>query len=150
MPGSCKTRHANMLAVTYTHHHTSGSPDWKIDEAWLQRVEDVIDAALARGLYVVTNVHHDSWEWADVTQPGADIDEIQERFGAIWSQVGDKLKCKSSRLSFESINEAPAHDAAQGELVNEFNEIFLDAVVATGGFNTERVLQFVSGHMVSS
>ncbi|KAH7361744.1 endoglucanase B [Plectosphaerella cucumerina] len=135
------------IPVTYTHHLTTGSPDWKINPSWLARVEAVIDQALARNLYVVTNVHHDSWEWADVTVPGADIDEIQERFRAIWTQIADKLKCKSSRLSFESINEAPANNAAQGQLVNEFNEIFLDAVVKSGGHNPDRVLHFVSGHM---
>jgi endoglucanase len=43
------------IPVTYTHHLTTGSPDWKINPSWLARVEAVIDQALARNLYVVTN-----------------------------------------------------------------------------------------------
>ncbi|KAL2753247.1 glycoside hydrolase family 5 protein [Sodiomyces alcalophilus JCM 7366] len=129
------------IPVTWTNLHSSGSPDWTIDPTWLQRVADVIDMALARDLYVTVNVHHDSWEWADVTSPNANIAQIQERFRAIWEQVGEKFACASSRLSFESINEPPANTAAEAQLINEFNEIFVDAVTETGGFNTQRVLQ---------
>ena len=44
--------------MTYTYHFTSGSPDWTINATWLQRVSDVVDMATARGLYVITNMHH--------------------------------------------------------------------------------------------
>lgn len=46
------------IPVTYTAHLTSGAPNWTVDPVWLQRVSDVIDQALARNLYVITNVHH--------------------------------------------------------------------------------------------
>ncbi|CAH0027693.1 unnamed protein product [Clonostachys rhizophaga] len=135
------------IPVTYTHHLDSESPNWTVNANWLQRVENVIDMALARNLYVITNLHHDSWEWADVTASGADITAIQSRFKAVWTQVATKLRCKSSRLSFESINEPPATTAAHGALINQFNQIFNDAVVASGGFNPQRVLQFAGGGM---
>lgn len=76
-----------------------------------------------------------------MTSPGADIAEIQERFRAIWYQIGVKLGCKSSLVTFESINEPPADTAEHGALINEFNEIFLEAINASGGFNSERVVQ---------
>ncbi|KAM0324852.1 hypothetical protein ACHAQA_007818 [Verticillium albo-atrum] len=132
------------IPVTYTAHLTSGAPNWTVDPVWLQRVSTVIDQALARDLYVITNVHHDSWEWADVRD--GDIDVIQERFRAIWVQIAGKLKCKDSRVSFESINEPNADDAEDGQRINEFNELFVSAVNEAGGFNDERVLQLTGGY----
>jgi endoglucanase len=46
------------LPVTYADHFISGAPDYTVDPAWLQRVSDVVDMAVERGLYVLTNVHH--------------------------------------------------------------------------------------------
>lgn len=56
--GLGRIRVSDYATVTYTHHFTGESPDWTIDPVWLQRVEDVVDMALERDLYVITNVHH--------------------------------------------------------------------------------------------
>lgn len=44
--------------MTYADHFTGKSPDWTIDPAWLKRVSEVVDMALDRDLYVITNIHH--------------------------------------------------------------------------------------------
>ncbi|EEY17445.1 endoglucanase B [Verticillium alfalfae VaMs.102] len=89
--------------------------------------------------------HHteDSWEWADVRS--GDLVVIQQRFRAIWVQIAKKLACKSSRVSFESINEPPADNAVDGANVNKFNELFVSAVNEAGGHNAKRVLQLAGG-----
>jgi endoglucanase len=46
------------LPVTYADHFTGSSPDWTVDPAWLQRVSDVVDMIVARGLYAIVDVHH--------------------------------------------------------------------------------------------
>ncbi|RYP59055.1 hypothetical protein DL769_008704 [Monosporascus sp. CRB-8-3] len=137
------------IPVTYTHHFTSESPDWTIDPDWLQRVEDVVDMALERDLYVITNVHHDSWEWADVTQPDANLTMIEEKIYRAWVQIGEKLGCKSSLVAFEPINEPPAETAEHGAELNKINELFLQALAESGGFNTQRVVTLVGGAMDS-
>lgn len=131
------------IPVTYTHHFLSEAPDYEVDPVWLQRVSDVIDFALERGLYVVTNVHHDSWEWADVRT--GDIDVIQAKFRALWVQIGNKLADKPSSVAFENINEPPADTEAQAVLVNQFNDIFLEALAETGDHNTRRVVTLCNG-----
>ncbi len=45
-------------AVTYNDHYVSGSPEWKINDAWLQRVADVVGIATSKGFHVITNIHH--------------------------------------------------------------------------------------------
>jgi endoglucanase len=133
------------IPVTYTHHFTSEAPDYVVDAAWLQRVSDVIDMATERGLLVVTNVHHDSWEWADISQAGADIEAIQAKYRALWVQIGNKLACKPSTVAFETINEPPANTAEDGARINQFNEIFLEALAETGDWNTRRVVTLSGG-----
>ncbi|OTA65729.1 glycoside hydrolase family 5 protein [Hypoxylon sp. EC38] len=137
------------IPVTYADHFTGKSPDWTIDPAWLQRVSEVVDMALDRGLYVITNVHHDSWEWADVTASGANLTMIEEKIYRSWVQIGEALGCKSSKVAFEPINEPPANTAEQGAELNKINELFLKALAASGGFNTQRVVTLVGGGMDS-
>lgn len=56
--------------VTYADHFIGSSPDWTIDPVWLQRVSDVVDLALARDLYVVTNMHHGACRIPSTERPG--------------------------------------------------------------------------------
>ncbi|KAB8264622.1 glycoside hydrolase superfamily [Aspergillus pseudonomiae] len=137
------------LPVTWTHHFTSESPDWTVDPEWLQRVSDVIDMITSRGLYTIVNVHHDSWEWADVTQSDANITQIEQKFEKLWYQIATKLACKSSMVAFETINEPPCNTAEDGAKINKFNEIFLTAINRAGGFNAKRVVNLVGGGMDS-
>ncbi|KAL2865042.1 putative extracellular endoglucanase [Aspergillus lucknowensis] len=133
------------LPVTWTHHFTGSSPDWTVDPKWLQRVSDVLDLITERDLYAIVNVHHDSWEWADVTAAGANITMIEEKFYRLWYQIGTTLACKSSMVAFESINEPPANTAEDGAEINKLNSIFLQAIADAGGFNSQRVVNLVGG-----
>ncbi|KAJ5146562.1 uncharacterized protein N7515_001126 [Penicillium bovifimosum] len=114
-------------------------------KTWLQRVSDVVDMIVARGFYAIVNVHHDSWAWADVTQSGANLTMIEERFYRLWYQIGTKLACKSSLVAFESINEPPCNTEADAAEINKLNRIFLQAINDAGGFNPERVVTLVGG-----
>ncbi|KAF9870473.1 hypothetical protein CkaCkLH20_12140 [Colletotrichum karsti] len=137
------------IPVTYSDHFTSAAPNYTVDPAWLQRVSDVVDMATARGLYVLTNVHHDSWNWADVTQATTDDAKkvLNDKFYAVWLQIGKKLACKSNLVSLEPINEPPATTAEHGAHLNTLNELFLKALADSGGFNTRRVVNLVGGGM---
>lgn len=131
------------LPVTWAYHFTSQSPDWTVDPAWLQRVSDVVDMITQRGFYVIVNVHHDSWVWADITQASANVTQIEERFYRLWYQIGTKLACKGSMVAFEPINEPPGTTAEHGAEQNKLNDIFLRAINDAGGFNPQRVVTLV-------
>ncbi|KAF7588893.1 hypothetical protein BBP40_005043 [Aspergillus hancockii] len=137
------------VPVTWTHHFTGSSPDWTVDPIWLQRVSDVLDMITSRGFYALVNVHHDSWEWADVTKSDANQTLIEEKFYRLWYQIGTKLACKSSLVAFESINEPPCENADHAAKINRLNEIFLKAINDAGGFNAQRVVNLVGGGMDS-
>ncbi|KAJ8124264.1 hypothetical protein O1611_g9377 [Lasiodiplodia mahajangana] len=137
------------IPVTYADHFTGTSPEWAIDVDWLQRVSDVVDMALDAGLYVLTNVHHDSWQWADISAAGANVTAIEERMYQTWLQIGEKLGCKSSSVAFEPINEPPIDTEEQAAELNKINGIFLQALKDAGGFNTQRVVTLVGPNMDS-
>ncbi|KAF2834253.1 glycoside hydrolase family 5 protein [Patellaria atrata CBS 101060] len=131
------------IPVTWAYHFITDGPTWTVDPDWLQRVSDVIDMALSYGFYVITNVHHDSWNWYDFSKPDADVQMIEEKFYRLWYQIGVKLACKSSKVAFEPINEPPGSTSEHAAQQNRMNEIFLKAIQDAGGFNAQRVVTLV-------
>lgn len=43
--------------------HLGDAPNYQIEPAYLDRVQEVVDWALDAKLYVMINLHHDSWLW---------------------------------------------------------------------------------------
>ncbi|KAH8593991.1 putative extracellular endoglucanase [Bisporella sp. PMI_857] len=128
------------IPVTWAYHFSTQSPTWTVDPTWINRVETVVDQALAAGFYVVLNVHHDSWIWADVSASGANITAIEERFTRLWAQIGARFACKSSKLIFEAINEPVGTTQEHATELNKLNGIFLDQINKAGGYNPQRVV----------
>ena len=64
------------IPVTWNNHTLLYSP-YDIDDIFLDRVEQIVDWALTRDLYVIVNVHHDDWLKSDFSQAN------QNRFSAI-------------------------------------------------------------------
>ena len=128
------------ITVTWAYHFDTEAPDYTVDPAWLQRVSDVVDMVLERDMYVLVNVHHDSWTWADVTQASANNTQIEDKFYRLWYQIGTKLACKSSFLAYEPINEPPGTTAAHAAELRKLEDLFLKAIIDAGGFNPQRVV----------
>lgn len=132
------------------------APDYKIDEAWLNRVAEVVGYAEAAGLKAIINIHHDGSEskyWLDIINAAKDA-EVHQRIlaqtTAMWTQIAEKFKDKGDFLVFEAFNEV--HDGKWGwgtnktdggkqyKCLNEWNQAFVDAVRAVGGKNADRIL----------
>ena len=103
-------------------------------------METVVDEALALGLWVVVNVHHDSWIWADPTASGANLTMINEKFGRLWAQIGTRFACKSSKLIFEPLNEPVGSTESDAQFLNNLTAIFLQEINQAGGYNPNRVV----------
>ncbi|QYR23045.1 cellulase family glycosylhydrolase [Paenibacillus sp. sptzw28] len=118
-----------------------GAPDYTIDPAWMDRVQQVVDWSLEEGLYVMINVHHDAWMWLR-TMP-TNHDEVLARYTALWTQIADRFKNHSDKLMFESINEPEFLNVditKQLELLDEINTTFVHIVRESGGANADRPL----------
>lgn len=136
--------------------HIGDAPEYKIEDAWLDRIAEVVGYAEAAGLNAIINMHHDgadSNHWLDIKTAAANPSvqsQILDQIGAMWGQIADKFRDKGDFLIFESFNEI--HDGGWGwganrsdggnqyRCLNEWNQAFVDAVRASGGENSDRIL----------
>ncbi|NEC85341.1 cellulase family glycosylhydrolase [Streptomyces sp. SID12501] len=134
------------IPVTWGGHQSSTAP-YTIDATWMNRVKQVVDWALADGLHVVLNVHHDSWQWI-ATMP-TDHDNVLARFKATWTQIAAKFRDSPQALLFESNNEPQFNnttDAQGNQYNNELNTAFHTLVRQSGGNNATRLLMLPTLH----
>lgn len=83
--------------------HIGAAPDYTVDPAYMARVQEVVRWALNANLYVVVNVHHDSYLW--ISQLETDHDQVLSRYKAVWTQIAKQFKDEPRKLMFESVNE---------------------------------------------
>lgn len=124
--------------------HMGGAPSYTIDPAYMARVQEVVDWALDADLYVMINMHHDSWQWISYME--SNHDEVLAKYNAAWTQIADRFKNHSPKLMFEAINEPRFTDggttdkAKQYEMLKELLVSFHNIVRASGGENGVRPL----------
>nr|WP_239087695.1 cellulase family glycosylhydrolase [Actinoplanes digitatis] len=135
------------IPVTWGQHQ-GAAPNYAIEAAYLNRVKEVVDWALADGFYVMINVHHDSWQWM-AAMPG-DRATVLARYNAIWTQVAGAFRGSSAKLVFESVNEpqftGSSGDAQNATLLGELNTSFRTIVRNSGGGNATRLLVLPTLH----
>ncbi|WP_199035178.1 cellulase family glycosylhydrolase [Glycomyces salinus] len=134
------------IPVTWDNHQGS-APDYAIDPAYLDRVEEVVDWALEADLYVLINIHHDSWIWMADMQ--SNHDEVMARYEVIWNDLADRFRDAPPELLFESVNEPQFNDVDDSTaygLLDELNTVFHEIVRDTGGGNADRVLVLPTLH----
>ncbi|MET9697262.1 cellulase family glycosylhydrolase [Streptomyces sp. NPDC006529] len=132
------------MPVTWADHQSTTAP-YTVDPAFMARVEQLVDWALADGLYVVLNVHHDSWRW--VEKITSDHDRVLARFESTWSQISAAFRDAPRTLVFEGINEprfADATDARKISYLNELQTAFHSVVRSSGGGNARRMLSLTT------
>ncbi|WP_110930279.1 cellulase family glycosylhydrolase [Paenibacillus bouchesdurhonensis] len=124
--------------------HIGGAPNYQIEAAYLNRVQEVVQWALDANLYVMINVHHDSWLW--ISKMESQHDQVLARYNAIWRQIADKFKNSPNKLMFESVNEprftdgGTTDEAKQQKMLDELNVSFFNIVRNSGGQNATRPL----------
>lgn len=118
--------------------HTGPGPDYTIDPAWLDRVAQVVDLAIANDLQVMVNQHDQMW----TKLLPDDRENVLAKFDSMWTQIAERFKYYPSELSFESINEPqfPTDEANKDAHTATLNVAFHEAVRATGGNNKDRLL----------
>ena len=93
--------------------HTQEEVPYAVDAEWMDRVEEVVDWGLDRGLYVTLNGHHEDWLKTDYGNPAN-----RARYDSIWVQIIERFGDKSERLLFEIINEPNGMTVAEVDDLN--------------------------------
>ena len=123
--------------------HLSDPAKAKIDPAWLNRVKEVVGWCVANDMYVILNAHSDMG-WLDHNVNKASKDSVNAKQKAIWEQIATTMRDFDEHLIFAGGNEPAADDAEEMAILTSYHQTFINAVRATGGRNSYRVL-VVSG-----
>ncbi|MDP4091177.1 MAG: cellulase family glycosylhydrolase, partial [Bacillota bacterium] len=122
---------------------TGSAPDYTLDPAFLARYAEVVNWALDEGLYVMINLHHDSWNWAGAIGADWDNGNSMQKYKAIWTQLADYFKDYPKKLCFESLNEPQFWTGGtpdQIKILDQVNTEFYNIVRNSGGNNGTRML----------
>ena len=118
-------------------NHAARTADAAIDEAFAKRVDQAVDAFLAKGMYVILDVHHYTQITGDKQHPNefaVDPAVMDERLVNLWKQIAARYKDRSPKLLFELLNEP--HGRLSGETWNQLALRALAAVRATNPART--------------
>ena len=112
-----------------------------IDTDWLARYREVIDWAVDEGLYVMVNVHHDSWIWLSNWDGDTSADEYR-KYTDIWKQLAAYFADEPDTVSFETINEPQFNEGTDEEKqakLDTVSKAAYDIIRATAG-NEHRMI----------
>ena len=141
------------ICVTWA-GHIGEAPAYRLDQAWLDRVAEIVGYAERAGLVAIVNTHHDESYWLDISKTinnTANHEKAKDALFNVWSQIAARFQDKGDWLVFESMNEIQdggwgwsdvfrANPEAQYKVLNEWNQTFVDAVRSAGGNNATRWL----------
>lgn len=130
---------------------------YTINEAYFNRVDQIIGYALDAGMYPIVNIHFDGGWWARFgSKDATERQEAMKKYKTMWTQLADHYKDYPDMLILESANEElgtrlnSTDDYVNSgyykseddlyKLTNEMNQIFVDIVRASGGKNANRYL----------
>lgn len=137
----------NVLRIPVTWmNHMGEAPDYTIDEAWLDRVQEVVNYGIDNGMYVIINAHHEDWYNKPTYE---NLDAIKEQFTALWTQLSDRFGGYDEHLIFEGMNEPrlkgtnlewTGGDDESRDVVNQLDSLFVETVRNSGKNNDKRIL----------
>ncbi len=134
MINAVKAKGFNTVRVPVTwFQHVDVNNGYKIDDAWLARVKEVVDYCYNNDMYVILNLHHEE-PYQNRSTLGADYEEISGFVTSLWKQIAAAFADYDQRLIFETMNEPRAtgtdHEwwGPTQEEVDTINKINADAL----------------------
>ena len=126
----------------------------KVNDAWMNRVKEVVDYVIDNGMYCIINVHHDTGadsnnykSWLKASNKSYTANK--EKYEYLWKQIAEAFKDYDQHLLFEAYNEMldekntwnePADKTDGYKAINDYAKSFVTTVRATGGNNAQRNL----------
>jgi endoglucanase len=112
----------------------------------LDRVREIVDYGMERGLYVIINSHHDdAWQFPSYEN----YEETKAKLTALWAQIAERFGGYSEKLIFEGMNEPRMKGTGQEwsggteearDVINLWNAAFVSTIRESGGNNGKRWL----------
>ena len=131
------------VPVSWTGHFGS-APNYTINQAWLDRVDSIVNYVLRDSMYAILNSHHDA---ASFPVTAADSAAARDKLARIWTQIATRFRDYGDYLIFETLNEPRGtvnewnggNDQQRG-IINAYHLGAVTAIRATGGNNAKRFI----------
>lgn len=138
------------VPVTWDKHMDE---NYNVDEAWMNRVQEVVDYGIDNDMFVILNTHHEEWYMPREGDLAEDLAQLEK----LWQQIAERFKNYGEKLLFEGVNEPRLRGDGQEwtgtpearDIVNKYAETFVKTVRASGGNNEQRAL-FITPYAASS
>ncbi len=141
------------ICTTWT-GHIGEAPAYRLEGKWLDRVAEIVGYAEKAGLVAIVNTHHDETYWLDISKAynnNTQNEKVKDEIFCVWTQIARRFADKGEWLVFESFNEIQdggwgwsaafqANPDAQYKVLNDWNQVFVNAVRGAGGNNASRWL----------
>jgi len=154
MIGLLKDSGFNTLRIPVTWERFIGPPpDYILNTALLDRVQEIVDWAFEFDMYVIVNTHHERWNF-----PSADNTAAVRILTSLWHQVASRFAGYSEKLILENMNEPRLFGTSQEwtggtpearGVINGWNYAFINTVRATG-YNNENRFLLIPTHAASA
>ena len=161
-----KQKGIKTIRIPVSWHNHIINRQYTIDPKWMLRVKEIVDWAIEEDMYVIINCHHDNNLIANTCNfgngyyPAKKCSEESKLFlSNIWFQICLAFNDGyDEHLIFETMNE-PRLAALSNEwwfnegdpsgteavkIINEYNQLILNVIRASGGNNSERIVMFPS------
>ncbi len=126
-------------------NHIGEAPDYRIDEAWLNRVQEIVDYGRVNDMYVILNMHHEEWHFPSYDN----LETAKSILTKVWAQIADRFQNYDEHLIFEGMNEPrmkgtnfewTGGNEESRDVVNQLNAAFVETIRNAGGNNPLRHL----------
>lgn len=126
-------------------NHLGAAPDYTIDKAWLDRVQEIVDYAINNDMFVIVNMHHEEW----YSPSYANLESAKAILTKTWAQIADRFQGYDEHLIFEGMNEPRVKgskfewnggDEEGRDVINQLNAAFVETIRNAGGNNPLRHL----------
>lgn len=132
------------VPITWNYHFDE---EGNIDAKWMERVKEIVDWAMEAELYCIINIHHDTGADGWLRASKENYEENSQTYAKLWEQIAAEFKDYPDLLLFEGFNEMLDEKAEWNnpnaeavEVINWYNQLFVDTVRGTGGNNAARNL----------
>jgi len=140
---SIKAAGFNSVRIPVAWSNFSDTATFNIKESWLDRVEEVVNYVLNKGMYAIIKEH---WDNGWIVPTYAKQDSVTKQLAAMWKQIAIRFRDYDDHLLFAGTNEVmyPGDYGTPKKeyytVQNSYNQTFVNTVRSTGGRNYYRHL----------
>ena len=123
---------------------TANVTNYPVNATYMTQVKQVVDWAIAAGMYAVINDHWDDG-WLE-NNIGTNVNAtINAKMNSYWTQIASAFAGYDNHLLFAGANEPNVNSPAGMTTLMFYYQTFVNAVRGVGGYNTNRWLVLQGG-----